>query len=161
VVGVAAPAFAVSPEPPVTVTPCGLACKHPGEGQNDKTYRFTFCFETNTALVGNTVNLVTMTIDGGGEVETKVAHPTSVTVVAGTQTCIFVDAVNFHDSANGIATLTFSYKLASAPGTTITDSVSTAFNDLPPCGTGADNFSSPKDWPHDPFGPPTPANCVG
>src|ERR671914_253063 len=109
-VAYAAPAFAASPT--VIVTPCGSACKHPGSGGNDKTYHFTFCFATNSPLVGNTVNLVSMTIVGGGAPETKPVTPTSVTVVPGTPTCIYVDAPDFDDSQNGTATLNFSYNVA-------------------------------------------------
>ena len=156
-VGVAAPAFAASP-PTVTVTPCGNACKHPGEGQNDKTYHFTFCFQTNSGLVGNSVTLVSMTVNGVNKTNLV---PTSVTVLPGAPVCIYVDAAGYADSANGTATLFFSYALSSAPGTTINGSVTTAFNALPPCGTGADPFNNPE-LPHTPQGDAThvPTNCV-
>jgi hypothetical protein len=159
-VAYAAPAFAGSQ--PVTVTPCGSACKHPGTGQNLKTYHFTFCFQTNTALVGGSVSLNSMTIVGGGSPETKPVVPTSVSVSPGTATCIYVDAVDFSDSANGEATLNFSYKTTDDPSTTINGSVTTSINSLPPCGTGADPGNNPKDWPHSPSGDSThtPANCV-
>ena len=158
-VAYAAPAFAASV--PVVVTPCGSACKHPGSGQNVKTYHFTFCFATNTALVGNTVNIVSMTIEGGGAAETKPVVPTSVTVFTTGPTCIYVDAPDFNDSQNGMATLNFSYATTDDPGTTITDSVSTAFNALPPCGTGADPGDNPL-LPHTPEGDAdhVPTNCV-
>jgi hypothetical protein len=158
-VAYAAPAFAASQ--PVTVTPCGSACKHPGIGQNKKTYHFTFCFSTNTALVGGVVNLNSMTIDGGGATETKPVQPTTVNVAPGTPTCIYVDAVEFDDSQNGMATLAFSYTTVEDP-TPINGSVSTSINDLPPCGTGADPGDNPKLWPHDPDGDDdhTPVNCV-
>ena len=157
-VAYAAPAFAASQ--PVRVTPCGSACKHPG-ANNTKTYHFTFCFATNTALVGNTVNLVSMTIVGGGSPETFPVVPTSVTVFTSGPTCIYVDAPGFSDSANGTATLNFSYATTDEPGVTITDSVSTEFHGLPPCGTGADPGNNPQ-LPHTPQGDAThvPTNCV-
>ena len=162
-VAYAAPAFAASQ--PVTVTPCGSACKHPGSGQNKKTYHFTFCFATNTALAGNTVTLTSMTIvgggSGGGAPETKPVVPTSVQVFTTGPTCIYVDAPDFEDSQNGQATLNFSYATADEPGVTITDSVSTDFLDLPPCGTGADPGNNPQ-LPHTPEGDAdhVPVNCV-
>jgi hypothetical protein len=160
-VAYAAPAFAASP-PPVIVTPCGSACKHPGIGQNKKTYHFTFCFQTNQVLVGATVTLDSMTIEGGGASENKPVTPTSVTLAPGGATCIYVDAVEFNDSQNGQATLFFHYALASAPGTQVNGQVSTSINSLPPCGTGADPGNNPKLWPHAPTGDAdhTPANCV-
>ena len=157
-VAYAAPAFAASQ--PVTVTPCGTACKHPGENI-DKTYHFTFCFATNTPLVGGTVNLLDMTIiGGGGQTEVGGVQPTSVQVAPGSPTCIFVDAVNFNDSQNGQAILRFSYTVEGDP-TVITDTVSTDILSLPPCGTGT-NPENPKDWPHSSTGDAdhVPTNCV-
>ena len=157
-VAYAAPAFAASQ--PVTVTECGVACKHPGTGANDKTYHFTFCFTTNTALVGGIVSLDSMTIANGGEVETHdTVFPQTVSVVPGTPTCVYVDAVGFEDSGNGEGTLAFSYTTAEG---TVNDTVTTDINSLPRCGT-ADGGVNPKDWEHepngDPDGPP-PTNCV-
>jgi len=162
-VAYAAPAFAASPGP-VVVTPCGTACKHPGSGQNVKTYHFTFCFATNVALVGGTVTLVSMTIvGGGGQTETKAVTPTTVSVAPGSPTCIYVDAPDFADSQNGQATLNFSYDvLGDNPDAgVLTGSVSTSFLDLPPCGTGADPGNNPQ-LPHDADGDEThvPTNCV-
>jgi hypothetical protein len=160
-VAYAAPAFAASQ--PVSVTPCGSACKHPGIGANDKTYHFTFCFKTNTALVGGTVSLDSMTINNGGATETHdTVFPETVAVAPGTPTCVYVDAVQFEDSGNGDATLSFSYKTVDEPLTTITGSVTTSINSLPPCGTGADPGDNPKLWPHSPTGDADhrPINCV-
>jgi hypothetical protein len=158
-VAYAAPAFAASQ--PVVVTPCGSACKHPGESDL-KTYHFTFCFATNTALVGDSVTLVSMTIiGGGGQTETKPVTPTSVTVTTAGPTCIYVDAPAFKDSQNGQAILNFSYATVDEPGTTLTGSVSTSILDLPPCGTGADPGDNPT-LPHTPQGDAdhVPTNCV-
>jgi hypothetical protein len=158
-VAYAAPAFAASQ--PVTVTPCGSACKHPGNA-DAKTYHFTFCFQTNTALVDNSVTLVSMRIQGnGGHDTTKAVIPTSVTVTTAGATCIYVDAPDFPDSKNGMATLNFSYRTVDDPATLIEDSVSTPINDLPPCGTGADPGNNPQ-LPHDADGDAThvPTNCV-
>jgi hypothetical protein len=157
-VAYAAPAFAASQ--PVSVTPCGSACKHPG-ASNTKTYHFTFCFATNTALYNNTVNLSAMTIVGGGAPQTFPVVPTTVTVYTAGPSCIYVDAPGFSDSANGTATLHFNYATTDDPTTIITQSVSTAFHALPPCGTGADPGNNP-DLPHTPQGDAThtPINCV-
>src|SRR4051794_14908822 len=62
-VAYAAPAFAASP-PPVVGGQCGTACKHPGAGQNDKAYHFTFCFSATGAIDNNLVTLGNMFIDG-------------------------------------------------------------------------------------------------
>ena len=132
---------------------CGTACKHPG-ANNTKTYHFTFCFSTNTALVGGVVNLESMTIigggSGGGEPENNVVVPTTVSVTPGTPTCIFVDAAGFDDSQNGLARLFFSYTTVEDP-TLIEDTVETAFLSIPPCNTGADDRENP-DLPHTPQG---------
>ena len=61
VMATAAPAFAAS-EPPVVASQCGVACKHPGEGQNDKAYHFTFCFKATGAIDGNTVTVIKMLV---------------------------------------------------------------------------------------------------
>src|SRR5262245_24229923 len=64
VVSTAAPAFASS-QPPVLAGQCGVACKHPGIGQNNKTYHFTFCFKVgDEAVDGGTVSLTNMVVGG-------------------------------------------------------------------------------------------------
>jgi hypothetical protein len=152
-VATSAPAFGAASPGPVRVVPCGVACKHPGSGQNDKTYHFTFCFTTNQPIDGNTVHLDAMQIE---EVTKPNVSPTTVNVVPGQTTCIYVDAPAFPDSRNGQATLFFHYFLN---GQRIDGTVQTDFNDIPRCGT-ADGGVNPKDWPHDPFGPPPPQVCV-
>lgn len=131
----AAPAVAVSP--PIIPTPAGNACKHPG---NPKWYHFTFCFE-NTSATSITVNMVSMIVNGvtGAQV-----LPASVVVPANSTVCSYIDGGLFADSANGTATLNISYTYLSQ---TVTDDVTTSFNDIPPCGTGADPCPNPKDDP--------------
>lgn len=150
-VATAAPAYA-SASQPVIIVGCGNACKHPGEGQNDKTYHFTFCF-TNTTASSITVILTGMVVNGvSGSVS-----PTSVVVAANTTVCAYVDAPNFSDSANGVAVLNYYYDIVGQPR--IRGSVSTAFNDLPPCGTGADPGDNPNKYPHPGAAPTKQGGC--
>jgi hypothetical protein len=168
-VAYAAPAFAASQ--PVVVRLCGTICKHPGNSGPDDTfkiYHFTFCFTANQAIVGNTVNIVSMTINGVTKTAASGAvTPTSVSVTAGQTTCYYIDALEFPDSANGSATLNFSYtKLVNGnpdPAGVTNGSVSGSFNGIDRCGT-SDHGVNPKDWPHPADGtavpPPNNNNCL-
>jgi len=163
-IGVAAPAFAASQ--PIVVTLCGTTCKHPGSSGPDSTfkiYHFTFCFTANQAVVGSTVNIVSMTING---VTKTVASgdivPTSVGVTTGQTTCYYIDAKDYPDSANGTGNLVFSYTPVNT-GVPVQGTLNISFNGIDRCGTGSDNFQNPKDFPH-PSGstaepPPGDANC--
>ena len=84
---------------------------------------------------------------GGGAPENNVVIPTTVSVLPGTPTCIFVDAAGFDDSQNGLARLFFNYTTVDDP-TVIEDSAETAFLSIPPCNTGADNHENPRPAAH-------------
>jgi hypothetical protein len=159
-VAYAAPAFAASQ--PVVVTPCGTACKHPGSGQSNKTYHFTFCFSTSAALVGGVVHLEDMRIVGNGNDNTRDVVPDTVAVAPGSPTCIYVDAIDFPNSANGQAILSFHYSTVDEPTVQIDGTVQTAALSLNPCDTGGDDGDNPQTYPHSPFGDDehTPVNCV-
>ena len=166
-IGVAAPAFAASQ--PVIVRNCGTTCKHPGNSGPDsvfKIYHFTFCFFASQAINNGTVTIVSMTING----VTKPVTPDSVAVVTGQTKCYYIDALEFADSANGTASLNFSYSTAAAPAVVKTGTVNVVLNGIDRCGT-SDHGTNPKDWPHDPQGntpspdepdgpPPTNLNCT-
>ena len=84
-------------------------------------------------------------------VTAPVISPTSVLVPAGTTVCKYVDAGPYADSANGVAVLNYNFTTTQG---TVFDSLSTSFNSLPPCGTGADPGNNPgDDPPHVPDGP--------
>jgi hypothetical protein len=166
-IGVAAPAFAASQ--PVVVTLCGTTCKHPGNssGGGDlpgtvKIYHFTFCFTSSQPLVGGTVTITAMTINGVRK--TGAANITPITVdVSGTQKCYYIDGLNYPDSANGTGLLEFSYRVVGDSVDT-TGSIPITFNGIDRCGTGSDNFQNPKDFGH-PAGstavpPPGNVGCV-
>lgn len=141
-VAIAGSAKAVAASEPVVVSYGGGACKHPGE---PKWYHFIFCFD-NTSAASITVSLTKMNVNG---VE-RPTLPTSVTIPADTELCYFVDGGLFSDSANGTATLYYSYTYL---GNLVEGDIQTSFNSLPPCGTGADPCGStnPKsDPPHSP-----------
>ena len=162
-VAYAAPAFAASQ--PIHVQLCGTVCKHPGNsGPGDifKIYHFTFCFTASQAVVGNTVTIESMTINGVTKTAASGAvSPTSVQVTTGQTVCYYIDALEYPDSANGTVTLTFSYTPVNT-GVKVTASVSGTFNGIDRCGT-SDGGVNPKDWPHPADGtatpPPSNSNC--
>jgi hypothetical protein len=168
-VAYAAPAFAASQ--PVTVQLCGTICKHPGNSGPDDTfkiYHFTFCFTASQAIVGNTVTITSMTINGVTKTAASGAvTPTSVSITPGSTVCYYIDALEFPDSANGSARLDFSYtKLIGGnpdPAGATTGFVQATFNGIDRCGT-SDHGVNPKDWPHPSDGtavpPPANNNCL-
>lgn len=147
-IAVASSVPAMAASGPIIPRPAGNACKHPGE---PKYYHFTFCFN-NTSAQSITISLNYMVVNG---ITGPNTFPASVTVPAGTELCFYVDSGLYDNSANGLATLYFSYPYL---GNTINGTVSTMANDLPPCGTGADPCDNPKENPPHVAGPVTP--CV-
>jgi hypothetical protein len=144
----AAPAYAASE--PVTVVPCGVACKHPGNA-NSKTYHFTFCFSTNSELVGGVVHLDGMTVNG----VRRSVSPTTVSVSPGAGDCYYVDASGFGNSANGMGTLSYHYTVVGDERVDAT--VMTNANSLPTCGSGH-AASEPHNYPHPGASPSV--NCL-
>ena len=141
---------------------CLQAPRPRGHRGNDKAYHYTFCFKTNQALVGDTVFIDDMTVNG----VTRDAKPDSVDRrwPGPTATCYYVDAVGFPDSANGTGVLEVHYFAADDPTTRIDAEVPMTLledKDLPPCGTGADDGNNPQ-IPHDADGDAThvPVNCL-
>ena len=149
-VATAAPAWA-NHSVPIIITPTGVACKHPGEGKNIKSYHFTFCFN-NTSAFAAVVSLDGMIVNGVQNPAPLI--PTSVSVNAGQNKCIYVDAQGFGDSANGTATLQVSYTIN---GQFFEDEIVVPFAGdagLPVCGNPAKAPDEPNDPPpHDPDGP--------
>jgi hypothetical protein len=145
VVATAAPAFAAS-EPPVVASQCGVACKHPGTGQNDKAYHFTFCFKATGAVDGNTVSVTTMKIGDDCRPAFVGENNKNVTVVANSTTCVYVDAPFFTESSSDKAILYFTYAIG---GVTFQGCANaTIIGDV--CGTGQSPLKdNPKNWPHD------------
>ena len=155
-----APAYASS-QPPVVAGQCGVACKHPGVGQNDKTYHFTFCFKVgDDAVDGGVINLGLMTINGDagrqafsgeGDTTVEVGGP-------GTNTCVFVDANGFGTSETGFAILNFTYSI----GGTSFNGCAQAQITGDVCGTSGSSplKDQPKTWPHgNGLGDPAATNC--
>jgi hypothetical protein len=150
-----APAYASS-QPPVVAGQCGVACKHPGLGQNDKTYHFTFCFKVgDEAIDGNVVNLGLMTINGdagrqahSGTLADGVTPKDTVTVGGpGSNSCVFVDADGFGTSETGFAILNFTYEIGGVEFSGCAQAQITG--DV--CGTSGSSplKDQPKKWTHD------------
>jgi hypothetical protein len=164
-VAYAAPAFASS-RPDVSAGQCGIACKHPGKGQNDKTYHFTFCFTVGTtAVVGNTITLGEMTVNGdagrqaySGTLADGTTPKTTVTVGApNSRTCVYVDADGFGTSETGFAVLHYTYTLQGSA--TPIEACATAQITGDVCGTstpGTPLQLQPDKWPHGDGGGATP-----
>jgi hypothetical protein len=147
-VAINAPAYANS-QPPVVAGQCGIACKHPGLGQNDKTYHFTFCFKVgDEAVDDNTIYLGLMTINGDAGRQAHSGDDDLVIVGgSGTNTCVYVDADGFGTSETGLAILYFSYKIG---GVTFNGCAQAQITgDV--CGTSGSSplKDQPKKWPHD------------
>lgn len=151
-VAAAAPmASASGEEPPIdpSYTP-GTFCKHPG---NPKYYHAVFCFK-NTTAEDITITLGSMVVNGiarqANFSHNDTATPT-YTIPANTELCLYVDAGLYDDSANGEATVFFTYPYG---GMTNEGQVSTSgTNNLPPCS----NIGQPTDTPpHSPDGPSAP-----
>lgn len=130
-VAAAAPTAAASAPIIPSFTP-GTFCKHPG---NPKYYHAVFCFK-NTTLAPITVTLGQMVINTEslqGRVSISNAFATSFVVNASSTRCMYVDAGEFSNSANGSAVLNFSYPFG---GSTLTGSIAggtIADSSLPPC----------------------------
>ncbi len=150
----AAPAMAASGPIHPSFTP-GTFCKHPG---NPKWYHAVFCFR-NTSDEDIKVTVLDLDVNGivrDAKFSVNNALTDDYTVQGNTTACLYVDAGLYDNSANGAATLTFSYVYG---GLTIPGSVSGGTivdKSLPPCGSGADP-SDPKqpsdDPPHSSSGP--------
>lgn len=154
----AAPAYAASPKPcvgAVCVTLTGDACKHPG---NPKWYHFGVTIKNDSLTDTFTVNFVSMNVNG--ELKTPTSSPgglipAGTTIAPNTTTSLVVDAGLYSNSANGVATLTFSVN-------GVAGSATTNVNDLPPCGTGSGSpwsQAQPKDDP--PHGSTTTTTTAG
>jgi len=143
-VAYAAPAFAASP-PPVVASQCGVACKHPGSGHNDKAYHFTFCFKATGAIDANTVTVSTMLIGDDCRPAFVGENNKNVSVLPNSTTCVYVDAPFFDESSSDTGVLYFSYKIA---GVTFQGCANaTIIGDV--CGTGQSPLADqPKNWPH-------------
>jgi hypothetical protein len=147
VMATAAPAFATSPTPPVIVSQCGVACKHPGSGQNDKAYHFTFCFKATAAGVdGNLVTVSTMLIGNDCRPAFIGQNNKDLTVLPGQTVCAYVDAPFFTESSSDTGVLYYSYQIG---GETFQGCANaTIIGDV--CGTGQSPLAdNPKNWPHD------------
>lgn len=122
----------------------GSFCKHPG---NPKYYHGTFFFE-NTTSAPITLALTSMLVNGQSRAAKFSANNRLVstyTVPAKTKIGLYVDAGLFDDSANGTATLSFTYDDA---GKARSGSVTAPLGSLPPCsgdvkGTPAHSHSGP------------------
>ncbi|NUO91089.1 MAG: hypothetical protein HOQ18_09755 [Dermatophilaceae bacterium] len=152
-VAAAAPTAAAS-APIVPSFEPGTFCKHSGK---PKYYHAVFCFK-NTTLSPITVSLGNLVINDVG-MQANVSEgghfATSFTVAAGLSRCMYVDAGEFSDSANGTATLFFTYSFGSS---SVSDSVSGGTivgTNLNPCGTGNGAIGSQPvgDPPHATSGP--------
>lgn len=138
-VATAAPAFAASPEEPIdpSFSP-GTFCKHP----SDNHYHAVFCFENTTAEeipVSLTMFEIDPQNDGTFDVVPGSVLPATVTIDAGTECCIMVDAGPAASMANGTGRLWFTYEYG---GETLESSVKTEFkNSIDNC----QNVSQPKD----------------
>ena len=145
-VAYAAPAFASSQ--PVVVQQCGVACKHPGAGQNDKTYHFVFCFKSSADVDGGVVYLDTITV-GGIAKDAYSGDPAvrTVAVTKNTTKCYYVDASFFGTSeTDPNAQFRYHYFIN---GTRYDGcAVGVIVGDV--CGTSSDPFlsSQPKTVPH-------------
>ena len=122
----AAPAFAGSPGPPVTVSATGQSCKDQGEGQNTKDYEFKIYF-TNTTNEPQTVTVANFAFKG----RDNTPDPSTVVVPANAVDFGFLIKVfNFDDSStNNSATIT--YTVLSSGTTVYTSSV--GFDKFLPC----------------------------
>lgn len=125
-----APHAAATPLPPLVFT--GLGCKDPGNSQPPllKSYVFQLSASNpfNTPL---TITLIQFTING---INSPITSPASSTVVIPANqpaTLVNVQGGTLSNSANGIARLTYSY-VDPTTGLTVTETISTAFNSLPP-----------------------------
>lgn len=148
----AAPALAASPPIEPRFSP-GTFCKHPG---NPKYYHAVFCFENTT---NSTITVTLDDLDVNGVVEdAKVsianAFADDFDVAALSERCVYVDAGDYGNSANGSAILSFHYTFNAqvindtVSGGTIVD------ENLPPCGTGSDPSNQPSDDPPHPTSGP-------
>ena len=142
----AAPAYAAS-TPPVVASQCGIACKHPGSGQNQKTYHFTFCFKATGAIDNNQVTVLTMSAGADCRDAVSGVGNDIVTLVNNTA-CVYVDAPDFDESSTDAVVMYFSYSIGGTEfigcaNAQVTGSV---------CGTGNPNGTlakQPQHWPHD------------
>ncbi len=143
VMAYAAPAFAAS-APPVLATQCGDACKHPGNGGNDKTYHFTFCFTSgSTAIDNNQVTLGLLDIGSEAHQAFAGANNTVITVPANTTQCYWIDAPGFSANPTTGVTLAFSYSI----GGVVTQGCAQAQVTGDTC-QGAKHPLDPDSWPH-------------
>ena len=100
----AAPSFAGTGTPPVTIGGVGQVCKLPGNGQHSKDYRFTIYFSSSSS----TPLVVTI-----NDVDFKGVHsvpdPDTVTIPAGSQNMQFEFTLyGYNDSSsNPVATITY------------------------------------------------------
>ena len=153
VIATPAPAYA-NHSVPIIVTQTGVACKHPGEGQNVKSYHFTFCFQ-NTSVFDATVHLTDMIVNGVSARQGVL--PQTILVPAGQTVCKYVDAKDYPNSANGTATLVYNFDIN---GENTQDSIVVPFAGdagLPVCGNPSKAPNEPSDPPpHEPDGPIAP-----
>jgi hypothetical protein len=148
VMATAAPAFAAS-TPPVVASQCGTACKHPGAGQNDKSYHFTFCFKATAAGVDNNqVSILTMKVGADCREAYAGVGNKLVTVAPNATSCVYIDAPGFTESSTDPVVLYFSYQIGGETFTGCANGQVTG--DV--CGTGNPNGTlakQPGNWPHD------------
>ena len=96
----------------------GSFCKHPG---NPKYYHGTFTFE-NTTSAPIVLALTSMLVNGQSRAAKFSVNKNLVsayTVPAKTKISLYVDAGLFDDSANGTATLSFTYAVGGATRTAV------------------------------------------
>jgi hypothetical protein len=110
----AAPAFAGTVTPPVTIGGDGESCKLPGSGQHTKDYRFTLTL-TNTTGDAQTVTITSFTFAG----TSYTPDPQTVVVPANSTVADAFTLYGFdNSSSNPVAIITYS-----VDGSTFTASV--------------------------------------
>jgi len=119
VVASAAPAMALSG--PVTFT--GVGCKSPG-GQKIYVFQLSVTNDNNVALQLNSTSLVINGVTG------PTVCPASGTIGPHSTQLITIAGGLFADSANGTATLNYTFGPVGGPF--VASSASTGFNNLPP-----------------------------
>lgn len=150
--GSAAPALALT-EPIVPEFQAGTFCKHPG---NPKYYHGVICFTNNTP---DNILVTVDTLDINGTVRDATFSNAgqfvdTLLVFANQESCFYLDAGLFDNSANGAAILSWSYEYPA--GTTNNETILAGTlndGDLRPCGTGSASDQPSGDPPHATSGP--------
>jgi hypothetical protein len=126
VVATAAPAMAATP---IVTIGVGLACKHPGAG-DEKHYHFELTV-TNNGGATTTVTITEMVLVPTSGQDVTFTEPAPFTVGAHSSECIVVDSNITTNSSNG--TLLVSYEFTLEGGGTGTFEAAIDVGSLPPC----------------------------